>query len=98
MWAENDGPIIQKYLELYETEESKALWLSVRDIYTAYIPAPLLGNLFADRPRRLQQDRRWPRIKKPPDPEYYMARRLLSRTLYQMMYALETIDVTTRIH
>ena len=90
--------IIQKYFGLYETEETKTLWLSVRDIYTADIPAPLLGNLFADRLRRLRQDRRWPRGKKPPDPEYYMAHRLLSRTLYQMIYALETIDVTTWIH
>jgi hypothetical protein len=61
MWAENDGPIIQKYLELYETEESKTLWLNVRDIYTTDILAPLLGNLFADRLRRLRQSRRWPR-------------------------------------
>jgi len=90
--------IIQKNLGLYETEETKALWLSLRNIYTAHIPAPLLGNVFTDRLRRLRQNRRWPRGKKLPDPEYYMARRLLSRTLYKMIYVLETIDVTTRIH
>ena len=88
--------VIQKYLGIYHPEETKALWLSVRDTFTADIPAPLLKNLFADRLRRLQQKGLWPRDRKSPNPEYFIARGLLSKTLNQMAHAFETIDVTNR--
>ena len=85
---------LQKYFGIYKTEETKALWLSVRDIYTADIPVPLLENLFAGRQRLLRQKGVWPGNKKPPNSENFIARGLLTETLNHMAYAFETFDVT----
>ncbi|MDA1325058.1 MAG: ABC transporter substrate-binding protein [Proteobacteria bacterium] len=84
--------VIQKYFRMYDEEETKALWHSVRDIYFADIPASLLQDLFTGTRHRIEQKGSWPRGRKPPNAEYYIARRLLTRTLNQRTSALETID------
>lgn len=89
---------IQKYLGLYDRTESKALWHSVRDIYSPDIPAPLLKSIFADRHQRLKQKGVWPRGKNPPPAERFVARRLLTGTLKTMRNSFETVDVSTRPH
>jgi ABC-type nitrate/sulfonate/bicarbonate transport system substrate-binding protein len=89
--------VIQKYLRLHKWEETKSFWLSVRDIYTADLPADLLSQLFADRQERLRQRGLWPRHRKPLSPETFVARSLLSQILSQHRYALETIDAVAPI-
>ncbi len=58
--------VIEKYLGMNQRAETKALWLGVRDIFSAGIPAPLLKNLFTERHRRLRHKGVWPRGKKLP--------------------------------
>ena len=84
--------VIQRYLGIYDEEETKALWHSVRDIYSADIPASLLRDLFTGTRRRIERKGYWPPGRMPPNAEYYIARRLLTRTLHQRTHALETID------
>lgn len=82
--------VIEKYLGINQRAETKALWLSVRDNFSAAVPAPLLKNLFTERHRRLRHKGIWPRGKKPPSPEHYIARGLLTETLNHTGYAFET--------
>ena len=86
--------VIEKYLDLYRREETKALWLSVRDTYSADIPPALLNDLFAERLERIRQKGLWPRNRKAPNPEFYIARSLLRDTLSRLRSAQETIGVT----
>ena len=84
--------VIQKYFKIYDEKETKALWHSVRDIYSAEIPPSLLQDLFTDTRQRIEKKGFWPRGRMPPNAEYHIARRLLTRTLNQRTYYLETID------
>ena len=86
--------VMRNYLGPFEKAETKALWHSVKDTYSADIPPILLKNLFADRQQRIDQKGLWPRGKKLPNAEYFVARGLLTRTLNQMLYAMETIDTS----
>jgi ABC-type nitrate/sulfonate/bicarbonate transport system substrate-binding protein len=87
--------VLQKYFGIYDPAETKALWLSVRDIYTADIPAPLLAKVFAERLRRLRQRGVWPREKKASNPEHYIARGLLTKVLTRMAYDAHSFVIKT---
>ena len=89
--------VIRKNLGLFEKVKTKALWHTVKDNYSADIPVPLLKNLFTNRHQRIDQKGLWPRGKPIPNAEYFVARGLLTRTLNQMVHAMETMNISTGI-
>jgi ABC-type nitrate/sulfonate/bicarbonate transport system substrate-binding protein len=88
--------VIRKYLRVYDRRETKALWHSVRDIFSADIPALQLKELFQEHQIRIKQKGRWPRGKRLPNTEYFVTRDLLTRTLYQRQYKLQALGTLPR--
>ena len=86
---EGSVPVIQKYFGIKKKSEAGYIWDTVHDQYGPDIPANLLLKLFQSRVRRMQRAGLWPKDKPTPNPEQYVARKLLNETLREIGYYLQ---------
>lgn len=86
---EGSIPVIQKYFGLKTAKEAAAVWDELHDQYGPDIPHKLMNDLFESRYHRMVKAGLWPKDKKMPDPEQFIARKLLSATLRDMGYYLQ---------
>jgi NitT/TauT family transport system substrate-binding protein len=82
-------PVIQKYFAFKNVKEAAAVWDELHDQYGPAIPHKLMVDLFESRYHRMIKSGLWPKDKKMPDPEQFIARDLLSPTLRSMGYYLQ---------
>ena len=82
-------PVIQKYFGLKDEKQAAAIWDELHDQYGPDIPHQLIVDLFESRYHRMVKAGVWPKGKKMPNPEQYIARDLLTPTLRSMGYYLQ---------
>lgn len=81
-------PVIEKYFGMKKAQAA-AVWDELHDQYGPDIPHQLMVDLFKSRYHRMLKAGLWPKGKKMPDPEQYIARDLLTPTLRSMGYYLQ---------
>ena len=79
-------PIIAKYLAIDDPEEQSLLWDSIHDGYEATMPEKLFRDIFEARRREMIKMGQWDKDKPLPDPEQFVARKLLDDALKEAHY------------
>ncbi|HLI22566.1 MAG TPA: ABC transporter substrate-binding protein [Stellaceae bacterium] len=79
-------PIIKKYLGIEDPEEQGLLWDGIHDGYEATMPAKLFADIFEARRKEMVAMGQWPQDKPLPDPEQFIARKLLDDALKEAHY------------
>ncbi len=79
-------PIIAKYLAIDDPEEQSLLWDSIHDGYEATMPEKLFRDIFEARRREMIKMGQWDKDKPLPDPEQWVARKLLDEALKEAHY------------
>ena len=77
---------IKKYLGITNDAEAGAIWDQLKDAFGAEIPPHLFAQIIESRVKTMQAARQWPEGKPVPDPEQFVARKLLDSTLKEMGY------------
>jgi NitT/TauT family transport system substrate-binding protein len=86
--SHKDGSMatMKKYLGLKSDEEAAAIWEQLKGAFGAEIPPDLFRKVFESRIKTMKAARQWPDDKPMPDPEQFLARKLLDSTLKEMGY------------
>jgi NitT/TauT family transport system substrate-binding protein len=79
-------PILKKYLGIDDPEEQGLLWDSIHNGYEATMPAKLFRDIFEARRREMIELGQWDKNKPLPDPEQWVARKLLDDALNEAHY------------
>ncbi len=79
-------PILQKYLGIKTPEEAGIIWDQLHDLFGAEVPKDLFRKVFESRRQTMIKAHQWAADKPLPDPEHYLARKLLDSTLTEMHY------------
>ncbi len=87
--------VIQKYFAMKDRREAVGVYDEVYDQYGPDLPESLVKKLFQSRVERMIKKGNWPKDKPLPDLEQFVARKLLTETLREMGYYLQT-PVTLR--
>lgn len=85
---EGSVPVIEKNFKM-DAKQAGAVWDELHNDYGPDIPHKLLVDLFESRYQQLVSKGLWPKDKKMPDVEQFVARDLLSTTLQEMGYYLQ---------
>lgn len=83
-------------LGIKDEKTASLIWDQLHDSFGAEVPKPLFRALFEDRRQTMIANHLWAADKPLPDPEQFIARKLLETTLQQMHYVPTKIDVTTK--
>jgi len=86
--AAGSTEIIRQAFDIRDAREAGYLRDMVHDAFTPDIPDALFRRMFEDRQRDLSTRGLWPKGKRPPKVERFVARALLTRTLRGMGYHL----------
>jgi len=86
---EGSVPVIQKYFGIKDKRQAEFIWNTVHDQYGPDIPEGLLRKLFEGRVKRMQTKKLWPKDKAVPNPEQFVERKLLTKTLRSIGYYLQ---------
>ena len=87
---EGTADVIQKYLGIKKRTETNHYWWAVQNMYSPLIRKDLLSDLFEERRRRMVRKGLWPKSKAAPNVERFVARKLLTRTLQEMRFHMES--------
>jgi ABC-type nitrate/sulfonate/bicarbonate transport system substrate-binding protein len=79
-------PVLKKELGIKTDKEAGIIWDQLHDSYGAEVPKDLFRAIFASRRLTMVAARQWSKDKPLPDPEQFLARKLLDSTLQQMGY------------
>lgn len=79
-------PILKSYLGVDDPEEQSLLWDSIHDGYEATMPEKLFRDIFEARRQDMIQLGQWDKDKPLPDPEQFVARKLLDEALDEAHY------------
>jgi len=82
--------VIQKYFAMKDRREAVGVYDEVYDQYGPDLPESLVKKLFQSRVERMIKKGNWPKDKPLPDLEQFVARKLLTETLREMGYYLQT--------
>ncbi len=83
---EGSIPILKKYLGFKDDQTAGIVWDQLHDAFGAEMPKPLIRALFASRRKMMIRTHIWPKDKPLPDPEQWVARDLLDKTLAEIHY------------
>jgi NitT/TauT family transport system substrate-binding protein len=83
---------IKKYLGIESDDEAGRIWDQLKDAFGAELPPNLFAEIIASRVKTMQAARQWPAGKPVPDPEQFVARKLLDSTLKEMGYVPTKLD------
>ena len=81
-------PVIEKYFGM-DAKQASFVWDTVHDTYGPDIPNDLFNAVFVGRMKQMQSKGLWPKGKKLPDVEKFVARDMLNSTLREMGYYLK---------
>jgi NitT/TauT family transport system substrate-binding protein len=79
-------PILKTYLGIDDPQEQGLLWDSIHDGYEATMPEKLFRDIFEARRREMIALGQWDKDKPLPDPEQFVARKLLDEALKDAKY------------
>jgi ABC-type nitrate/sulfonate/bicarbonate transport system substrate-binding protein len=79
-------PILRKHLGIDNDQEAGLIWDELHDAFGAEIPPELFREILESRRETMIAARQWPPDKPLPDPEQFVARKLLESTLNEMGY------------
>jgi len=76
--------------------EAGAIWDQLHDSYGAEVPPPLFRDILESRRQTMIAAHQWPADKPLPDPEQFIARKLLDSTLKEMHYVPASLVAPTK--
>jgi ABC-type nitrate/sulfonate/bicarbonate transport system substrate-binding protein len=79
-------PILRNHLGIDNDQEAGLIWDELHDAFGAEIPPELFREILESRRETMIAARQWPPDKPLPDPEQFVARKLLESTLNEMGY------------
>jgi ABC-type nitrate/sulfonate/bicarbonate transport system substrate-binding protein len=79
-------PILRNHLGIDNDQEAGLIWDELHDAFGAEIPPGLFREILESRRETMIAARQWPPDKQLPDPEQFVARKLLESTLNEMGY------------
>ena len=82
-------PVIMAEFGIKDKKQAGIVWNEIHDQYSPDLPGDLFRKLFVGRQKRMVKRKLWPKGKKMPDPEQYIARDVLDETLRDMGYFLQ---------
>src|SRR6202023_2024867 len=77
---------------LNEEQEGGLVWEKLHNAFGAELPADLFREILESRRQTMIAARQWPADKPLPDPEQFVARKLLDSTLAEMGYVPAKLD------
>jgi ABC-type nitrate/sulfonate/bicarbonate transport system substrate-binding protein len=83
---EGTMPLLKTYLGIDDPQEQSLLWDSIHDGYEATMPEKLFRDIFEARRTEMIAMGQWPQDKPLPDPEQFVARKLLDQALAEIHY------------
>jgi NitT/TauT family transport system substrate-binding protein len=86
--ANKDGAVqtLKTYMGITDPAEGALIWEQLRDAFGAELPPELFAEIIQSRVESMRAARQWPADKPVPDPEQFVARKLLDSTLKDMGY------------
>jgi ABC-type nitrate/sulfonate/bicarbonate transport system substrate-binding protein len=79
-------PTLKEHLGITSDAEAGVVWDQLHDAFGAELPADLFRAILESRRQTMIAARQWPADKPLPDPEQFVARKLLESTLKEMGY------------
>jgi ABC-type nitrate/sulfonate/bicarbonate transport system substrate-binding protein len=79
-------PIFKSYMGIDDPEEQSLLWDQLHNTYDARMPKELFRDIFASKRLDMIAAHQWPKDKPLPDPEKFVARKLLDEALAEVHY------------
>lgn len=89
---EGTADAIQKHLGVKKRAEANHYWWAVQNLYSPLLRKDLLATLFEERRDRMIRKGLWPKNKPAPDVERFVARKLLTKTLQELRFNMESSD------
>ena len=87
---------IREHLGIDNDEQAALIWDELHDTFAAEMPKDLFREVFESRRLDLISKNEWPADKPLPDPEQYLARDLLEKTLAEMNYVPTKINTPVK--
>src|SRR6516165_9273958 len=84
------------YLSIDNAQEAGLVWDELHNAFGAELPPELFREILESRRETMIAARQWPADKPLPDPEQFVARKLLDSTLQEMGYTPTKVDAPTR--
>jgi NitT/TauT family transport system substrate-binding protein len=89
-------PTLKEHLGIDNDQEAGLVWDELRNAFGAELPPDLFREILESRRETMVAARQWPPDKPLPDPEQFVARKLLESTLNEMGYVPTKVDSPTR--
>jgi ABC-type nitrate/sulfonate/bicarbonate transport system substrate-binding protein len=85
-------PTLKEHLGVDDEQEAGLVWEELHNAFGAELPADLFREILESRRQTMIAARQWPADKPLPDPEQFVARKLLDSTLAEMGYVPAKLD------
>jgi ABC-type nitrate/sulfonate/bicarbonate transport system substrate-binding protein len=89
-------PTLKEHLGIDNEQEAGLVWEELHNTFGAELPADLFREILESRRATMIDARQWPADKPLPDPEQFVARKLLESTLNEMGYIPTKLDGPSR--
>lgn len=83
---EGSIPVLKEHLGLASEKDAATVWEETKDTFGAEIPKDLFFEIFESRRVGMVAENQWPKDKPLPDPERWLMRSFLEKTLADMKY------------
>jgi len=87
---------LKEHLSIDNAQEAGLVWDELHNAFGAELPLELFREILESRRETMIAARQWPADKPLPDPEQFVARKLLDSTLQEMGYTPTKVDAPTR--
>ena len=87
---------LKEHLSIDNAQEAGLVWDELHNAFGAELPPELFREILESRRETMIAARQWPADKPLPDPEQFVARKLLDSTLQEMGYTPTKVDAPTR--
>ena len=87
---------LREHLGIDNEQEAGLVWDELHNAFGAELPQELFREILESRRETMIAARQWPADKPLPDPEQFVARKLLDSTLQEMGYIPTRIDASSR--
>ncbi len=89
-------PTLKEHLGIDNEQEAGLVWDELHNAFGAELPEDLFREILESRRETMIAARQWPADKPLPDPEQFVARKLLDSTLQEMGYIPTKVDAPSR--
>jgi NitT/TauT family transport system substrate-binding protein len=89
-------PTLKEHLGIDNVQEAGLVWDELHNAFGAELPEDLFREILESRRETMIAARQWPADKPLPDPEQFVARKLLDSTLQEMGYVPTKADAPSR--